>query len=59
MIGETSLQGLIQGLDSTLILNENIQSITKRYRVYSGYEDRPIIDPGYIQEWKAALEERA
>ena len=58
MIGETSLKGLIQDLDNTLILNEDIERITKRYRVYGGYEERPIINPKeYIPEWKAALEE--
>ena len=59
MIGETRLEGLIQDLDYTLTLNEDIESITKRYRVYGGYEERPVIDPRYIREWKAALEEAA
>lgn len=57
MIAQASINELIEDLGVTLFLNEDLDEITKTYRVYGGYEERPIIDTNYIREWKAALEE--
>lgn len=56
MIAETSLEGAIQNLDWSLTLNNDLAEITKRYKTKDGYEERPIVDPGYIQEWMQALQ---
>jgi len=58
IIAQASIDDLIEDLDMTLILNKDLAEITKTYKVYGGYEERPIIDPIYISEWKAALEEK-
>jgi len=57
MIAETSLEGAIENLDWSLTLNNDLAEITKRYKIKDGYEERPIVDPGYIQEWMQALQE--
>lgn len=56
MIAETSLEGAIQNLDWSLTLNNDLAEITKRYKTRGGYEERPIVDPSYIQEWMQALQ---
>ena len=55
MIAESNLERAVENLEWTLELNEDIEQITKRYRVNSGFEERPIVNPAYIQAWKNAL----
>jgi hypothetical protein len=55
MIAEATLEEAIQSLQWTLDLNNDIADITKRFKVRGGYEERPIVDPRYIQAWTGAL----
>ncbi len=36
-------------------ISTDIGRITKQYKTYNGYIEKPIIEPGYIQKWKNAL----
>lgn len=55
-ITDNTLRELIDGLQWTLDLIANIDEITKPYRVGRYYEDRPIVDPSYINRWKDTLQ---
>jgi hypothetical protein len=57
MIATATLEQAIQSLQWTLTLNDDIADITKRFKVRGGYEERPIVDPAYIQSWATALQE--
>lgn len=55
LIEESTLERAIENLGWTLELNEDIGQITRRYRVNSGFEERAIVNPAYIQAWRSAL----
>jgi hypothetical protein len=55
LIAESPKDLAIENLEWTLVLNEDIDRITRPYRVSSGVEERPIVDPGYIRAWRDAL----
>ncbi len=57
MIANSTLPDVIEHLEWILELNNHIKDITKKYKTYLGLEDRAIIDPAYINNWKEALEE--
>jgi len=57
LIAESPKDLAIENLEWTLLLNDDIDRITKPYRVSSGVEERPIVDPAYIRAWKNALEQ--
>jgi hypothetical protein len=57
MISKSSFQDILEHLDWIIKLNDNIKTITKKYKTNLGLEERAIIDPKYIYNWKEALEE--
>jgi hypothetical protein len=56
MISASSLLEAIEALRVSLTVNADIAAIKKRFKTRQGYEDRPIVDPAYIQEWITALQ---
>jgi hypothetical protein len=57
LIAGSPLGALIENLEWTFDLNEDISRITKPYRVNSGLEERPIVNPEVIRVWKNVLSE--
>lgn len=56
MIGESTPAEIVEHLEWTISLNHDIDTITRKYRVGSGYEERAITDTKYMQNWRAAFE---
>lgn len=55
MIAASSLEQAIDSLEWSLTLTQDLASITKKFKTRAGFENRPIVDPSYLQEWIAAI----
>jgi hypothetical protein len=55
MIGESAPAQILEHLDWSINLNQDIEQITKRYRVSGGYTEKPIVDLGYMRRWRDAI----
>jgi hypothetical protein len=58
MIGESTPKQIIEHLEWSLILNSDIENITKTYRVGDSYEERSIVTMDYMNEWLKAFKKR-
>jgi hypothetical protein len=57
MIATSTLSDIVSHLEWIYDLNEDIEKITKNYRVGKEIQSRSIVDLTYIREWKEALED--
>jgi hypothetical protein len=57
MIAGSNLEEIINHLGWLETLNDDIASITREYKVGDRFEEKAVVNPRYISEWKAALEE--
>lgn len=54
-VGRSNLTLLRQKLDFTYKLYEDVSSVTRKYKLPWGEEERPIVDTQYIRNWATAL----
>jgi hypothetical protein len=55
MVGESTREQIVEHLNWSISLNEDIEQITKRYRVSWGYAEKPIVDLDYMRRWRDAI----
>lgn len=57
LVAQLDRSALVDHLREVHTLNDDISDITKEFKIGpSDYEERPIVDPGYINRWRQAIE---
>lgn len=56
MVANSDLAESLKHLEWIIDLTEDIDKITKQYRIGNEYIEKSIVDTAYIKEWKCALE---